>query len=77
MIAVMNNVYEYVDENEKKNINVLTIDVHFDGATKLEDALKIVDNLKRSKYVKDNKLKVVPAIYTVSPMSDIADDIKK
>ena len=40
----MNNVYEYVDENEKKNINVLTIDVHFDGATKLEDALKIVDN---------------------------------
>ena len=73
----MNNVYEYVDENEKKNINVLTIDVHFDGATKLEDALKIVDNLKRSKYVKDNKLKVVPAIYSVSPMRDIAEDIKK
>ena len=72
----MNNVYEYVDENEKKNINVLTIDVHFDGATKLEDALKIVDNLKRSKYVKDNKLKVIPAIYTVSPMSDIADKVK-
>ena len=76
MIVVMTDVYEYVDENEKKNINVLTIDVHFDGATKLEDALKIVDNLKRSKYVKDNKLKVIPAIYTVSPMSDIADKVK-
>jgi len=76
VIVVMTDVYEYVDENEKKNINVLTIDVHFDGATKLEDALKIVDNLKRSKYVKDNKLKVIPAIYTVSPMSDIADKVK-
>lgn len=63
------DIYVYVDENMKRDENILTVDFCFDSDVTVEDAVAEVDNIVS---LADNNDEFVlrahrPSIYTVSP----------
>ena len=63
------DIYVYVDENMKKDENILTVDFFFDSDVSVEDAVAEVDKIICLTDGKDEyKLSAHrPSIYSVSP----------
>ncbi len=78
MIVVMTDVYQMVDTNYKVKDNCLTVDFYFNNDIDILEATEQIDELV-SLADDDESFTFTshrPAIYTVSPMSDIADKVK-
>ena len=63
-------VYEYIDQNMKRDENILTVDFYFDSDVKLDKAIRIVDKLVEAdtKGLPFNGHS--PIIYTKSPHNE-------
>tara|TARA_Y100000114_G_scaffold152688_1_gene171357 strand:- start:267 stop:482 length:216 start_codon:yes stop_codon:yes gene_type:complete len=71
----MSEVYEYVDEELKREENCLTVDLFFDGEVTLREANIILDSImKRARADGDYKTFIGyrPTIYTKHPF--VLDD---
>tara|TARA_R110000744_G_scaffold57051_1_gene120131 strand:+ start:51 stop:266 length:216 start_codon:yes stop_codon:yes gene_type:complete len=68
----MTEIYEYTDQNMKRDENILTVDFYFDSDVSKEDAVGEVDNIVGLADNKDNlKLKAhAPRMYTISPHNE-------
>ena len=67
-------VYEYIDQNMKRDENILTVDFYFDSDVKLDKAIRIVDTLAEAD---TNGLPFnghKPTIYTKSPHNEEDND---